>query len=112
MSRACLLQLRAEKGKLAVWIPEQEGLWEYRPIGRCSMARLTVYWLDDPKTLLVRGPAGDGLCAIVTVDAEGAVAGFPTVDGKPEIKSVKELGAAHWTFLRPLRADDPAIPGA
>ncbi len=104
-TRPTLLQLRAECNKPAVWLPATPGLWSFSPIREGPRA-----WLvGDPKLLLVRGcgPRGDdGLCIVVTLDPEG--------NARPsdEIKSVRELAGGVWTFLRPLKPDDPTWKGA
>ena len=101
-TRPVLLQLKAEQGKLAVWLPAMPGLWEYHPfIGETGI-------LDDPKLLLVQGvgPRGDeGLCVVAVKQGDT----FTITD---HAKSVRELPAGHWTFLRGPDPSDPPIPGA
>ena len=100
--RACIYQLKAEKNKLSVWMPGPEGLWEWRRVLTGGIGA----FLDDPKLLLVRGASGDQLCLPVVEDP---LTGLRPTDIQ---RAVRTLDAGYWTFLRPLKDDDPAIPGA
>ena len=104
--RPILVQLKIERGRPAVWAPAVEGLWLWQPLVK---AWSDEWLLTQPKMAIVRGvgPRGDdGLIVVVTQQLDGTLA------PSDEIKSIRELASGYWTFLRPLRGDDPTWKGA
>lgn len=110
MARAKLLQFVAPNHGTAIWLPATEGLWEWQ-----VLTTKDGFWkLRARKLLLVRGcgPRGDdGLCMPVVDEAIEGDTSYLCGDTE-HVKSVRELPAGYWTFLRPLQAGDPEIPGA
>jgi len=103
--RPILVQLKIERGRPAVWAPAVEGLWLWQPLVK---AWSDEWLLTQPKMAIVRGvgPRGDdGLIVVVTQQLDGTLA------PSDEIKSIRELGPGYWTFLRPLRPNDPMWKG-
>jgi len=86
-----------------VWLPVTPGLWRWRrvlPDGRLAEAKLIL--VSDP------GVRGDNaVCIPVEALADGSL----KADAEA-VKSVRELPAGYWTFVRPLAAGDPEIPQA
>jgi len=104
--RPILVQLKIERGRPAVWAPAVEGLWLWQPLVK---AWSDEWLLTQPKMAIVRGvgPRGDdGLIVVVTQQLDGTLA------PSDEIKSIRELASGYWTFLRPLRPNDPMWKGA
>jgi len=83
-----------------VWLPVTPGLWRWRrvlPDGRLAEAKLIL--VSDP------GVRGDNaICIPVEWPADRML-----IASEGTARSVRELSAGYWTFLRPPQEGDPIL---
>ena len=123
MARVKLLRF-VNEGGLDVWLPATEGLCEWRRVVHArrfivqdGQPTITVEEdiLGTPKLFIIRGlgPRGDNAVCLPVVRREDGTLEADTSQGAAgSVKSCRKLPAGYWTFIRPLQAGDPEIPGA